>query len=237
MADAGWKAQGAAEKYMQMANVMVPGRKEIIAIIARLAASTNTEKPIIMDIGCGLGVITEEILKCSPQASVTMMDFSDEMIGLCRERFKDQHDITIIQQDLNMGLGLKTEKSFDAVVSCFALHHIEFENRIKLYSDIKMVLKDHGMFINGDLFRGDSPAIHEWEFDNYIEWVRQQFSEKLGNEISFSELKARQLDNYKMMGDKPGTIWDMYKDLKLAGFHFVDCLCKYQNLAVIAATN
>ena len=39
------------------------------------------------------------------------------------------------------------------------------------------------------------------------------------------------------MRDKPGTVWDMCNDLKLAGFRFVDCLFKYQNLAVIAATN
>lgn len=37
MMDEGWKTEGAAEKYMQMVEVVAPGRKEILTMIARLA--------------------------------------------------------------------------------------------------------------------------------------------------------------------------------------------------------
>ncbi|MDD3363397.1 MAG: hypothetical protein PHZ03_00290 [Syntrophomonas sp.] len=50
-------------------------------------------------------------------------------------------------------------------------------------------------------------------------------------------LKKKQLENYKAMRDMPGTLWDMDNDLRKAGFRFVDCLCKYQNLAVLSASN
>jgi hypothetical protein len=38
------------------------------------------------------------------------------------------------------------------------------------------------------------------------------------------------------MGDKPGTIWEMFHDMKIAGFKYVDCLWKSRNLAIMAAT-
>lgn len=237
MQSEGWRTQGAADRYLKTVDVVAPGRKEILSVIARIATSSDLEQPRILDIGCGMGIVTDEILKCSPQASVVMMDYSEEMVSICSGRFEDNPNIQILHQDLNEGLGPCIEGKFDAVVSCFAIHHVEFENRVQLYSDVKNVLKESGVFCNGDLFKGDSPFLHQWEFDNYICWMMEQLKEKLGQEYTFKDLKSKQLENYALMKDKPGTVWDMYNDLKLAGFKFVDCLFKCQNLGVIAAIN
>jgi cyclopropane fatty-acyl-phospholipid synthase-like methyltransferase len=236
MTSEGWKTKGAAEKYKQTVDIVAPGRQEILSMIARLAARTIADKPYIMDIGCGWGNVTDEILAYKPQASVNMVDYSEEMVCICQEKFKDNPNIQVMQYDLNQGLP-SLDIKFDSVVSCFALHHIEFENRIKLYTDIRKTLKDEGVFVNGDLFKGDSPAMNQWEFNNYIYWMVEQLKEKLGQTFEFSDLKTRQLENYKIMRDMPGTIWDMCSDLKKSGFQFVDCLCKYQNLAVLAASS
>lgn len=45
-----------------------------------------------------------------------------------------------------------------------------------------------------------------------------------------------ELESSEKMGDKPGTIWDMYRDLIAAGFSNIDCMLKIQNLAVMVAT-
>lgn len=235
MQNGGWRTLGNVETYMKTVDVVAPGRKEILSIIARLAVNSATDQPKILDIGCGMGIVTDEILKYAPQASVVMMDYSEEMTSICNERFKDNPNIQVLRQDLNYGLSPSIEGEFDAVVSCFAIHHVDFENRIKLYKDIRKALKEKGVFCNGDMFKGDSPFIHQWEFDNYIEWMREQLKEKLGQEYTFEELETKQLENYAIMKDKPGTIWEMYNDLKSAGFEYIDCLCKYQNLGVIAA--
>ncbi len=237
MTNQGWKAPEAAEKYKELVDLVAPGRREILTAIARLVTETASGPLCIMDIGCGWGDVSAEILKYSPDARVVMSDFSEVMVDITSERFKGNPNVSVFQHDLNTGLGSFEEKNYDAVVSCFALHHLEYENRVGLYSDIRTVLKPTGVFINGDLFKCDSLMINEWEFDNYIRWMAVQLKEKLGQEHTFSALKTRQLNNYQTMGDKPGTVWDMYNDLKAVGFPFVDCICKYQNLAVLAAGN
>jgi len=237
MADSGWAAAGAADQYRKLVDVVAPGWKEILNLIARLATSSGIQPHRIIDLGCGWGDVTNEILNLAPQASVLMLDYSQEMVNICKERFKDIPRVNVVQHDLNNGLGPYVERGFDAVVSCFALHHVEFENRVKLYTDIKTVLKESGIFVNADLFRCHSTFVNQWEFDAYVYWMSDQLKEKLGQEYTFAELKARQLENYHTMGDKPGTIWDMYTDMQLAGFQFIDCLCKHQNLAVLAASN
>jgi hypothetical protein len=76
----------------------------------------------------------------------------------------------------------------------------------------------------------------DWEFDNFVGHMTEQINEKLKIEKTFAEVKATQIDSDKRLGDKPGTIWQMERDLREAGFRNVDCIWKYQNLAVIAAT-
>lgn len=233
----GWAHPEAAEKYAQTADIIIPERKEILSIIARLATDLGSINPKIIDLGCGLGDVTAEILKLKPNADVLMLDFSDEMIRRSSERFRDNKNITAVKRDLNQGiLDITEDREFDAVVSCFSIHHVEFENRIKLYSDICKLLKEQGLFINGDLFREDSPAIDQWEFNNHISSLAIELKEKLGQECTFDELKLNRLENAQKMGDKPGTLWEMFHDMKAAGFRYVDCLWKSRNLAIMAAT-
>lgn len=233
----GWLNPEAADNYARTVNLMVPQRQEILSIISRLAIELGSANPKIIDLGCGFGDVTAEIVKLKPDVEVLMLDFSDEMIRRSSERFRDNKNITVAKQDLNQGIsGITDEREFDAVVSCFALHHVEFENRIKLYSDVYAVLKEGGLFINGDLFKEDSPIIDEWEFDNNISSLLVIFKEKLGQEWTFDELKLNRLEHGQKMGDKPGTIWEMFHDMRAAGFGFVDCLWKFRNLAIMAAT-
>lgn len=237
MGKQGWQTEGAAEQYANKVDVVAPGRRDILSVIARLAADFCVDPPLIMDIGCGWGHVTGEFLKQKPEATVHMTDYSAEMVDISRERFAGNPGVKVCRHDLNEGLGAADRGIYDAVVSCFALHHVEPSNRVRLYEDIKAALKQGGIFINGDLFICESPSVNQWEFDNYIKWMAVQLKEKLDEEYSFEDLKSRQLANYQVMGDMPGTLWEMLADLKTAGFRHVDCLVKYQNLAVVAACN
>ncbi|MBP2644248.1 MAG: Methyltransferase type 12 [Firmicutes bacterium] len=62
-----------------------------------------------------------------------------------------------------------------------------------------------------------------------------KLKEHMNMDCTFTEIKERQMEISKMNGDMPGTLWDMYEDLKQAGFKSVDCMLKIQNLAVMVA--
>jgi tRNA (cmo5U34)-methyltransferase len=233
----GWTNPEAAERYARTADIIIPERKEILSIISRLAIETGPKNPKIIDLGCGLGDLTAKVLELKPDAEVLMLDFSDEMIRRSSERFRGNKNIIVVKQDLNQGILDKTEgRIFDAIISCFAIHHVEFENRIKLYSDIHAVLKKQGLFINGDLFKEDSPLIDNWEFNNCISSLMVQLREKLGQDWTFDELKHERQENARKMGDKPCTIWEMFLGMKAADFRYVDCLWKSRNLGIMVAS-
>jgi tRNA (cmo5U34)-methyltransferase len=233
----GWSSKDAVNRYQKVIDFIVPGRREILETIAKLATDFKQTDLKVLDIGCGDGAVTTEILKINPHSSVWMVDNSPEMIRISQERFWDNSNIRVRQFDLNNGLPPETQaEKFDVVVSCFALHHLEYENRVQLYKAIYQVLNQGAFFVNGDMFRGDSSQMNDWEFDNWIRWMVVKLKEHLGEEHTFDEIKQRQLASFQKMGDKPGTLWDMYHDLQSAGFVKVDCMMKVQNLAIMAAT-
>jgi tRNA (cmo5U34)-methyltransferase len=236
--DQGWRSKDAPTHYANIVDVAVPARKDILKMIAGLVDELAPERPSVLDVGCGFGDVTAEVLQQIPQASLTLVDYSDEMIRLAGERFDGNPNLHILQHDLNNGLpGALQDRNFDAVVSCFVIHHVAYEQRVALYADIRRVLKPGGIFINGDLFRAEDATINEWEFDCWIALQVEQIRQKMGKVKTFEEVKQRQLESFRQLGDKPGTVWDMQRDLRSAGFHSVDCLWKFQNIAVLVAKN
>ena len=233
----GWESGEAVSRWLQTADILVRGRRDILSIIARLSTAFVADRPTILDLGCGHGDVTAEILKLRPHASIWMVDFSDEMIRLARERFSDNENIKVIKHDLNRGIPdelLSIE--FDEVVSCFAIHHVEHENRVGLYAQIRHVLSEDGFFVNGDRFAGESPVVSSWEYDSWIASRAERIRNELGIDVLFDEEKRTQLERDERMGDKPGTLWSMRQDLIQAGFQYVDCLLKSEFVAVMVAT-
>lgn len=232
----GWKSGEAAAHYKNVADVLVPGRRDILNIISEIATSVKEVNLRILDIGCGHGDVTAAVLEKNREVSCTLIDYSTAMIDSSSKRFNDNKAIRVLQHDLNDGLPTAViHEKYDAVVSCFSLHHLEFASRVMLYADIRKVLDDGAFFINGDMFKCDSPHLNEWEFGRWIHWMKARIREYFGQEKTFEEVKKRQLESFEKLGDKPGTLWDMYADLQKAGFKHIDCMLKIQNLAVIAA--
>lgn len=72
----------------------MPGRNDILSIVSNLV-NDFTKEPRVLDIGCGFGYITAHILNTNPNSIVFMIDYSDEMLELCKEIFKENKNIKI----------------------------------------------------------------------------------------------------------------------------------------------
>ncbi len=232
-----WKSKDAVDQYQRTANIIIPDRIDILSKIANLALMFVSTQPKILDLGCGSGDVTAEIIKQRPDTSACMVDLSEEMIQLVRERFRNNKNIEVISSNLDDGIPDNLlSKKFDVVTSTFALHHVEYEKRVGLYSQIKHILCDGGLFINGDMFIGESPAITDWERDNMVGQASKRFNSELGLKTTPEQVKHRLLEESAEQGDKPGTIWNMCEDLRQAGFQYVDCIWMNYYLGIVVAS-
>ena len=103
----------------------------------------------VLDLGIGTGLQLPGLFARLPQARVTGIDLSLEMMAELRAHHATRLDqIRLIHGSfLDVDLGCA---AYDLVISSMALHHHLFEEKVELFTRIRMALKPGGCFINGD---------------------------------------------------------------------------------------
>lgn len=100
------------------------------------------KKDIGLDLGCGTGILLQEISKFSKE--ITGIDFSQGMLEEAHKKQSLGAKINLINADLNEKLPFE-DNTFDYVIAILFFHHIE--NLDKIYREIFRVLKPNGFFI------------------------------------------------------------------------------------------
>src|SRR3954447_16847980 len=83
------------------------------------------EDATVLDVGCGTGRVTEELLARVPRGRVLALDASADMVDLARERLGDR--ATVWCQDV---LELDLEEPVDALISTATLHWVADHDRL-----------------------------------------------------------------------------------------------------------
>lgn len=80
----------------------------------------------ILEIGCGTGLFSEELLTKFPHASISLTDISPAMIDICKKRMGSSAQLEFACMD---GEAISTQTSFDLIVSNMTLHWFaDFKN-------------------------------------------------------------------------------------------------------------
>ena len=128
---------------------------QMMSYIQKLYPDTDRQIKVL-DIGAGTGMLTERLMNIYPQAHVTMLDYSEEMLksGMaCLDR------LGIKTSNINFHLSdfvkdALPETDYDLVISSFALHHIRNKKDLQeVYQKIYSVLKPScGTFLCVDIY-------------------------------------------------------------------------------------
>jgi tRNA (cmo5U34)-methyltransferase len=190
----------------------------------------NNGQKNILDLGCGDGIITHNLMEIYSSISATLVDPSADMMNKARERFAGSNNINYIQasfQDLpNSGI---IHHDFDFIVSSMAIHHLDMNEKKGLFNFILSHLKHGGYFMNIDTVFPPADNLENWYFRTWNEWVDEKKT-ALGLEGDlFRDLTRRYKDADE---NKPDTLDDQLNALKEIGFREVDCYYKYGIFAV-----
>jgi tRNA (cmo5U34)-methyltransferase len=110
----------------------------------------KTDEPLnILDLGCGTGLEFEALFQRVPNALITGVDLSHNMLELLRERYIAQmSQITLVADSyLAMPLG---KQAYDHIISVMSMHHLLRDTKRELYVKIYTALKPGGKYIEGD---------------------------------------------------------------------------------------
>jgi ubiquinone/menaquinone biosynthesis C-methylase UbiE len=159
--------------------------KLLSAFVEDLPEHFNPKR--ILDLGCGNGNVTFEMIQKFPDSQYVLLDASQEMIDLCRRRFQgyDIEYVTSYFKDYQF----ETNK-FDLVTAGFSLHHCDADEKQQIFRRISESLKAGGIFGCSDLMIDRAHPEHiqfkkEWELfvkANYPdaekwEWLMEHYNE------------------------------------------------------------
>src|SRR5947209_9282523 len=100
----------------------------------------------ILDLGTGDGRLLA-LLRIERREMLGVgLDLSEPMLEAARERFADDGRVEFVGHDL--AEPLPALGRFDAVVSSFAIHHLEHERKRALYGEVFDLLEPGGVFAN-----------------------------------------------------------------------------------------
>jgi ubiquinone/menaquinone biosynthesis C-methylase UbiE len=164
----------------------------------------------ILDLGCGNGNVTAQLLQSFPNAQYELLDASNQMINLCRNRFKEYsiNYHTTFFYDFHF-----SENSYDMVVAGFSLHHCSAIEKKALFKKIYTSLKPGGVFGYSDLMIDKTKAEHKVLLKKWKSFVLKNYAN--------SEKWEWLMDHYAQF-DMPDSLEKQMEWLQQAGFKEIE---------------
>ena len=198
-----WSDASHALRYLERADSDRRAEGESVLLEQVPASATR-----ILDLGTGNGRLLGLLGAERPTMAGVGLDRSELMLAAARGRFAGDERIEILAHDLNEEL--PAVGPFDAIVSSFAIHHLEHERKRTLYREAFDLLAPGGVFANFEHVASPTRRLH------------LDFFAAIDEPLEHEDPSDRLIDVESQLG------W-----LRDAGFDDVDCYWKWLEMALL----
>ena len=234
-----WDDKDFVNFYTDSANLIVLERQRSIRILIEIAAFhfPSLTGLHFLELGCGEGLITKLIHDKAPNNNFYLVDASEEMLSRAKANLSgSKSDISFRHLTFEDYSGSQSEDGkFDMVFSANAIHHLDFTQKIALFTKIYKELKHGGLFMNIDVVHPSSAHSEEIQFELWRNWMNETLEKNgKGSDVGkYDDIPSLYKNNLE---DRPSGLWDQLQSLSECGFRDVDCFYKYGIFAVYGAT-
>ena len=213
------------ESYDSLIRRAVPRYDEMTA---RLLEYMPAAADRVLELGCGTGNLSLELVKSFPKAHLTLVDGSPEMVALTHARIDAVpagaagiEYLVARFEDLNL-----PPHSFDLVVSSISLHHVV--DKAKLYSRIRSLMSGAGRFCFADQLRGEPETNHRVNWERWLDFCREP------GHCTPDETQS--LLDHAAAHDHYAPLSEHAELLRTAGFTEIDCVWRNWMWGIVTAT-
>lgn len=221
----GWSEDNSLA-FLDYGRFFVPDREEQIACLVQLVPCSE-DHFVVLDLGCGDGLLAEAILEGRPSAAVLGFDRSETMLRSARERLvrfgKRFSTETLLLEDLQR---LRKIPSPLCVVSSLAIHHLDPSQKQALFRKIFALLLPGGVLAIADLVAPAHPLARQLAADAWDGAVRSRSLALSGSMDAYEIFLRERWNAHRHLDpddiDKPSCLVDQLLWLGAAGFVEID---------------
>lgn len=213
-----------AEKFDKTVHITIPRYEEMTDVLISCIPYDN-EDIKVLDLGCGTGNITMKVLERFPNAHVTCLDISENMLGLAKRKLASYDSIEYVLGDFTI---IDIIDSYDVIISSLALHHITTdEAKLDMYQHIYDALNEGGIFYNADVVKSNSEYLEQLNESVFVEFMKS-------NGLSQDEIDAHKQKRHA--NDFPITLTKHIQLMQKVGFTDAEVIWKYYSNAIYGAS-
>jgi SAM-dependent methyltransferase len=223
-----WQDPEVALKYLDHRRDVMDYHRDQLKLMLELVQHFRPDPRLIMDLGCGDGILATVLLGAHPQCRALLLDHSEPMLARAREeisRFGDRCEI--VHADLAAPLATHAgAETIDLIVSGYAIHHLPHERKRSLYREIHDLLAPGGLFVNLEHVASPTPELEAlWDL-----LIASRIA------VHSGKPKEQVLQEHHERPDRKDNILALVETqlswLREIGFEHVDCYYKWLELAV-----
>jgi len=154
------------EEY-EMLKRICPAAADMSRRVGEFVAGWNPKVPTeslnLLELGCGTGVTTLNLLHARSDTIITSVDNEPTMLSQARRNLADALErgrLKLIENDALSYLSDMPPASMDIVATAYTLHNFLDGYRGRVLEEIFRVLKPGGVFVNGDRYALDDSLAH-----------------------------------------------------------------------------
>ena len=211
-----------AEEYDKNRKKFIPCFEDYYINTTKFIASNITEPRRILDLGAGTGLLSYFWYQHYPESEYVLVDIADDMLNIARKRFAGIDKVAYRVMNYSDGL---PNGDFDVIISALSIHHLENDEKTKLFAKIYDKLPAGGLFVNYDQFCANQEEMNKW-FNSY--WENQLPKSGLTDKDLALWQERRKLD-------KECSVEDEIEMISKCNFNIAKCVYSNQKFSVIVA--
>ena len=162
VAEIGSYFNGEVERFSDLSKgqASIKDARLMMDLLAEAASVLVPETRNILDIGCGAGNQTLNLLRVFPNADCTLLDISPAMLNRAEERVGSAASEKVDRVEGDIRTAELPEAKFDIAVAAVVLHHLRDEADWKrTFAKLHSLLRPGGILLVSDLIRHENPKI------------------------------------------------------------------------------
>lgn len=144
-------------------DIMHPLRHEMIGIALDVLPYPRATSLRVLDLGVGTGAFALQFLERFSNSKVVAIDGSLSMLELAKSRLLEYSQrVEFVMSDFRTIPAVLLEPdSYDVVISSYALHHLDTDEKGSVLRSVVAAIIPGGWFLNADLVVAESPDVEE----------------------------------------------------------------------------